>query len=108
MITDTPQWARLAELASAGTTDLREAFAGDPGRAERFTFEAAGLVADLSKHLIDDEVMTSLLELAVAAGLPERIEAMFEGEPINSTEGRAVLHTAFARRRRRRVHRRRP
>jgi glucose-6-phosphate isomerase len=95
MITDTSHWARLAELASAGTTDLRAAFAGDPERSERFTFEGAGLVADLSKHLIDDEILTSLIGLAIAAGLSDRIEAMFAGKPINTTEGRAVLHTAL-------------
>lgn len=96
MISDTPQWQALSRRHEefAGTT-LRELFAADPSRAASLTIDADGLVADLSKHLIDDTTIDLLLELATAAGLTERIEAMFQGDHINVTEDRAVLHTAL-------------
>jgi glucose-6-phosphate isomerase len=94
-ITATPAWSHLADLAGRPDFDLRAAFAGDPGRAERYTLEAGDLVADLSKNLVDGEVLAGLVDLATAAGLGARIEAMFSGEAINTTEGRAVLHTAL-------------
>jgi glucose-6-phosphate isomerase len=84
---------RLAEERS--NYDLRAAFENDPGRAERFTFEAGELVVDLSKHLVDAEVIEALVSLADAVRLGDRIEAMFDGEHINTTEGRPVLHTAL-------------
>jgi glucose-6-phosphate isomerase len=75
--------------------DLRSAFQDDPGRAERFTFEAGDLVVDLSKHLIDAEVIEALVSLADVVGLGDRIEDMFAGEHVNTTEDRPVLHTAL-------------
>jgi glucose-6-phosphate isomerase len=84
---------RLAEERS--NYDLRAAFENDSGRAERFTFEAGELVVDLSKHLIDAEVIEALVSLADAVRLGDRIEAMFDGEHINTTEDRPVLHTAL-------------
>jgi len=74
---------------------LRDLFAGDPGRAERFSLSAAGIFADFSKHRLTRETLSLLLELARAAGVEELRERMFRGERINSTEGRAVLHTAL-------------
>src|SRR2546423_7958421 len=71
---------------------LRALFAEDPGRAERFTVEAAGLTLDYSKHRVTAETVRLLLALAEEAGLRARTEAMFQGEKINVTEGRAVLH----------------
>ena len=95
-IVDTPQWAALeAHRLQMGPRRLRELFAEDPGRAERFTVEVGDLVIDYSKHRITDETIRLLVALAEAAGMPERAEAMFRGEHINVTEDRAVLHTAL-------------
>jgi glucose-6-phosphate isomerase len=74
---------------------LRELFAADPGRGERMTLEAAGLVLDASKNRVTDETLSLLCELAREAGVRERAEAMFRGEPINMTENRPVLHVAL-------------
>ena len=75
--------------------DLREAFGRDPGRFEAWSFEAPDVFADLSKNLIDLATLKLLVALAEECGLPERRDAMLRGEPINHTEGRAVLHTAL-------------
>jgi glucose-6-phosphate isomerase len=74
---------------------LRTLFADDPGRAERYTAEGAGLHLDYSKHRVTDETLRLLLALADESGLVRRIDAMFRGEKINVTEDRAVLHTAL-------------
>jgi glucose-6-phosphate isomerase len=74
---------------------LRELFADDPKRGEHFTAEAAGVYLDYSKNRVADETLTLLVELAEQSGLRGRIDAMFGGEKINVTEGRAVLHTAL-------------
>jgi glucose-6-phosphate isomerase len=74
---------------------LKQLFAEDPRRGERFTFEAAGIYLDYSKNRITDETLRLLLELAEESGLRSRIEAMFRGDTINVTEKRAVLHTAL-------------
>jgi glucose-6-phosphate isomerase len=91
-----PAW-RALEIHFQKSRDLhlRELFAQDPGRAERFTAEAAGLSLDYSKHRITDETIRLLTDLAVECNLGGRIEAMFRGEKINVTEGRAVLHVAL-------------
>jgi len=93
--TTAPAWARLTGLAAAGTPDLRTAFAADPGRVERLTFGAGDLHVDLSKNLVDDDVLRALVDLAREVGLEERRDAMLAGEHINVTEDRAVLHTAL-------------
>jgi glucose-6-phosphate isomerase len=74
---------------------LRELFADDPKRGERMTAEAAGLFLDYSKNRITDETLKLLIELAEESGLRSRIDAMFRGEKINTTENRAVLHVAL-------------
>ena len=74
---------------------LRALFAEDPGRSERFTAEAAGLFLDYSKNRITGETVRLLLDLAEECGLREHIDAMFGGQKINVTEGRAVLHVAL-------------
>jgi glucose-6-phosphate isomerase len=74
---------------------LREAFAADPRRGERMALEAAGLYLDYSKHLVTDETLRLLVALAESCRLRERIAAMFRGDRINATEGRAVLHVAL-------------
>ena len=95
-ITATAQWKALAahhnELSE---TTLRNLFAADPERASKLTFDAAGLHVDLSKNLINEKTVELLLDLAEAAKLKEHTEAMFNGEHINNTEDRAVLHTAL-------------
>jgi glucose-6-phosphate isomerase len=74
---------------------LRKLFADDPKRGERLTLEAAGIFLDYSKHRIDDQTIKLLLQLADESRLRERIGAMFNGEKINITEKRAVLHVAL-------------
>ena len=95
-ITLTPAWRHLEGLASSGHgLDLRKLFESDPERVEKLTLEAGELHVDLSKHLVDDDILDALVSLAEAAGLEDRIDAMFTGEHINSTEDRAVLHIAL-------------
>ena len=93
--TATKAWSRLTALADGFTPDLRGWFAADAGRTERLTFSAADLHVDLSKGLVDEEVLAALLQLAEETGVAGRRDAMFRGEHINVTEDRAVLHTAL-------------
>ncbi len=93
-ITATDEWRALTALTGRVPV-LREVFAADPDRAARFTFEAGDLLVDLSKHLITTDVVDALVKVADRAGLRGRIEAMFAGDHINTTEDRAVLHTAL-------------
>ena len=74
---------------------MRDLFAGDRKRGERMTSEAVGLFLDYSKNRVTDETIKLLLNLAGESGLQSRMEAMFRGEKINSTEKRAVLHVAL-------------
>src|SRR5712692_10827740 len=74
---------------------LRKLFADDPKRGERMSAEAVGLFLDYSKNRITDETVKLLIELAEESGLQSRIDAMFRGEKINTTEKRAVLHVAL-------------
>jgi glucose-6-phosphate isomerase len=93
---DRPEWQALVQHHQAlGSLHLRELFALDAGRGERLTAEAAGWYLDYSKQRVDDESLRLLLALARGCGLPGRIAAMFRGDPINTTEGRAALHTAL-------------
>ena len=95
-LTQTDEWKALqVHHRAAKNLHLRDLFASDPTRGERFTLEAADLVFDYSKNRITDETVALLLALARRSGLAERIEAMFRGEKINVTEGRAVLHVAL-------------
>jgi glucose-6-phosphate isomerase len=82
---------------------LRSLFADDPSRGERLALEAAGLYLDYSKNRMTDETVRLLLDLAQTAGVRSRIDAMFAGEKINVTEGRAVLHVALRAPRGRRI-----
>ena len=95
--TQTPAWGKLEQLHKELAPNLREWFAQDPARAERYTYQLADLHVDLSKNLINDDVLAALLELAEQVDVAERREAMFNGEHINITEDRAVLHTALRR-----------
>ncbi|GAA1643445.1 glucose-6-phosphate isomerase [Georgenia ruanii] len=95
-ISTTNQWQALAAHAEElKGTHLRDLFGADAERGATFTAEAVDLYVDYSKNLVTDETLGLLVDLARAAGLPERIEAMFRGEHINVTEDRAVLHTAL-------------
>ena len=93
--TTTDAWADLTTLREALVPDLRGWFEADPHRAHDLTFDLADLRIDLSKNLINDDVMAALVRLAEAVNLPERRDAMFAGERINVTENRSVLHTAL-------------
>ncbi|MFN8084661.1 MAG: glucose-6-phosphate isomerase [Dermatophilaceae bacterium] len=95
--TTTAAWATLTGLREGFAPDLRAWFAADPGRAQRFTREAADLHVDLSKNLVTDEVLDALVALGTQVGLEARRDAMFAGERINVTENRSVLHTALRR-----------
>ncbi len=95
-LTSSPQWQALTDhYVQIKDLHLRQLFADDPQRGQRFTLEAAGLYLDYSKNRITAETLPLLLDLARAANLQDRIEAMFRGKKINLTEGRAVLHTAL-------------
>ena len=95
-LTSRPEWKALAaHYESTRGVHLRELFAKDPGRGERLVAEAAGLYLDYSKQRVTDETLRLLLDLARACGVRARIDAMFAGEKINVTEGRAALHVAL-------------
>ncbi|MEO6063568.1 MAG: glucose-6-phosphate isomerase [Thermoflexales bacterium] len=95
-LTTRPAWGALsAHAAAQGAAHLRQLFAQDPGRGAQMVREAEGLYLDFSKNRITDETLRLLIELAEQSGLRERIGAMFRGDKINLTEGRAVLHVAL-------------
>jgi glucose-6-phosphate isomerase len=95
-ITQSLAWQALEQhFLEIKDTHLRELFAADSSRGTRFSLETAGLYLDYSKNRVTDTTMSLLLELAKTSGLEAKIEAMFMGEKINSTEHRAVLHTAL-------------
>jgi glucose-6-phosphate isomerase len=95
-ISATPEWAEVAQHhAAVAPRHLRELFADDPGRVEALTTTGADLVMDYSKNRITRDTVPLLTSLARRAGLPERIEEMFTGVHINTSENRAVLHTAL-------------
>ncbi|WP_062291254.1 glucose-6-phosphate isomerase [Demequina phytophila] len=95
--TATSAWAELAALQDSFTPDLRGWFAADAGRVERYSLPLADLHVDLSKNLVTDEILASLVKLAEETGVADRYAAMLAGDHINTTEDRAVLHTALRR-----------
>ncbi|GHD23661.1 glucose-6-phosphate isomerase [Streptomyces galbus] len=95
LLTRRPEWAALEDHRAHWQAHLRELFAADPGRAERYVVRVGDLRIDYSKHLITDETLSLLQELATATDVFGLRDAMFRGEKINITEGRAVLHTAL-------------
>ncbi|MER6249549.1 glucose-6-phosphate isomerase [Streptomyces griseorubiginosus] len=95
LLTRRPEWTALEDHRAEGTPHLRELFAKDPGRAERYVVRVGDLRIDYSKHLITDETLALLQELAAATDVFGLRDAMFRGERINLTEDRAVLHTAL-------------
>ncbi|MEV5458073.1 glucose-6-phosphate isomerase [Streptomyces cellulosae] len=90
-----PEWAALEQHRDQGVPGLRELFADDPSRAERYVVHVGDLRIDYSKHLVTDETLRLLRELAAATDVFGLRDAMFRGERINTTEDRAVLHTAL-------------
>ncbi|MFD5448421.1 glucose-6-phosphate isomerase [Streptomyces sp. NPDC127100] len=97
LLTDRPEWAALKDhrADAFARPDLRELFAQDPGRAERYVVRVGDLRIDYSKNLVNDETLALLRELAAATDVFGLRDAMFRGERINITEDRAVLHTAL-------------
>ena len=95
-LTELKDWKALeAHFEKVGAVHLRDLFADDPKRGERLAVEALGLFVDYSKNRVTDETIALLIELARESGLQARIDAMFRGDKINFTEGRAVLHVAL-------------
>jgi glucose-6-phosphate isomerase len=95
-LTELPEWVALKLHADdMRSVHMRSLFAADPSRGERLVAQAAGLYVDYSKHRVTDETFTRLFNLARAARVPDRIEAMFRGDRINVTENRPVLHVAL-------------
>ena len=94
-LTRRPEWTALADHRAEWDAHLRDLFAADPGRAERYVVHVGDLRVDFSKHLVTDETLRLLRELAVATDVFGLRDAMFRGERINITEDRAVLHTAL-------------
>ena len=96
--TQTEAWKKLtAHFESTKNRTLKDLFKQDPNRFDKYSLTLAkgDIVADFSKNIIDETTLNLLLELAKETKLQENIEAMFSGEIINRTEGRAVLHTAL-------------
>ena len=95
-LSERPAWKALeSHYQKIHETSLRQLFADDPTRGERFTVETGGIFLDYSKNRITDETLKLLIHLAEESGLRARIDAMFSGEKINITENRAVLHVAL-------------
>ncbi|NED11665.1 glucose-6-phosphate isomerase [Streptomyces sp. SID9124] len=95
-LNQTPEWAALGKhREQLGSTHLRQLFADDPERGTGYTLRVGDLYLDYSKHLVTDETLGLLRELAVATDVAGLRDAMFRGEKINTTEDRAVLHTAL-------------
>ena len=97
-VTTLPAWQALRQHRQAMQDfSMRDAFASDAKRFERFSMSTSGIFLDYSKNLLSEETRTLLVNLAREAGLQEAIEALFNGERVNSSEGRPALHTALRR-----------
>ncbi|KAB2592313.1 glucose-6-phosphate isomerase [Streptomyces arboris] len=95
-LNQTPEWTALAKHREEyGAVQLRELFAQQPDRGTAYTLRVGDLHLDYSKHLVTEETLRLLRELAAATGVAGLRDAMFRGEKINTTEDRAVLHTAL-------------
>ncbi len=95
-LTRSPAWRALAAQArNWRALHLRDLFAADPGRFERYSHSACGVLADFSKQRIDDQTLQLLLALAAERGVSERLAEQFAGKKVNFTEKRAALHTAL-------------
>ncbi|GAB3265489.1 glucose-6-phosphate isomerase [Chitinimonas naiadis] len=95
-LTQSPSWqAMLTAAERLKALKLREVFAQDPGRAERYSLKACGILLDYAKNRLDDAARAALLQLAQDSGVEARRRSMLAGEKINVTEDRAVLHTVL-------------
>ncbi|MEU6909770.1 glucose-6-phosphate isomerase [Streptomyces coeruleorubidus] len=95
-LNQTPEWTALAKhREELGDVRMRELFAADSGRGTAYTLRVGDLYVDYSKHLVTDDTLRLLRELAAATDVFGLRDAMFRGEKINTTENRAVLHTAL-------------
>lgn len=95
-LTDTKAWLQLQErLAKMGSQTIRGLFVDDPGRGSRWFQRACDIYANVSKNRLDEDTLELLFELARERGVENLRDAMFAGEKINTTENRAVLHTAL-------------
>ena len=95
-VTTLPAWQALQQhRAEMAGFSMREAFAADARRFQRFSLDSCGLLLDYSKNLIDERGLELLIQLAEQAGLQESIANLFNGEQVNASEGRAALHTAL-------------
>jgi glucose-6-phosphate isomerase len=96
LLTDTPAWKALAQhRQEMASVHMRELFAANPDRFARFSLRLGDILFDYSKNRISEKTMTLLLGLAQEVRLTDAICGMFAGERINTTEKRAVLHTAL-------------
>lgn len=96
MLTSLPTYRKTEEhFESIKEQNLRELFSADPDRALRFSIQFEDIFLDYSKNRITKETLGFLVQLALEAGLEEKIRAMFSGEKINKTENRPALHTAL-------------
>src|SRR5687767_1102940 len=94
--TETEAWQKLEMIfMTMQATHMRELFADDPERFKKFSLVFEDILVDYSKNIVNDEVMKLLISLAHEVQLSDAISAMFNGENINRTEGRAVLHVAL-------------
>jgi glucose-6-phosphate isomerase len=95
-ITQTTTWKELQQLATGiESQHMRDWFADDSKRVEKYTLSACGMTLDFSKNLITDDIFNTLIKLAQQQKVSEKREAMFAGDIVNYTEQRAVLHTAL-------------
>ncbi len=95
-LTNTAEWQALSKhYDTIKTQHMRDMFAADPARFEKFSLQLEDILVDYSKHRITEETMRLLFDLAAASGVKEAAGAMFAGEKINWTENRAVLHSAL-------------
>ncbi|HEY7840931.1 MAG TPA: glucose-6-phosphate isomerase [Gammaproteobacteria bacterium] len=88
-------WQALAEHRATASLEMRDMFARDPARARRLSITVGNLLADFSKHRVDDETISLLLRLAAATDLPAAVRDLFAGRRINRSEDRPALHTAL-------------
>ncbi|WP_416307602.1 glucose-6-phosphate isomerase [Neptunicella sp. SCSIO 80796] len=96
LLSATPAWKNLQQLAdSVQSQHMRDWFAAEPARAEKFSVESCGIFLDYSKNRINDAVLQGLFDLAKQQNVEAKRDAMFAGDTINFTEQRAVLHTAL-------------
>lgn len=95
-LTQLPAWKALtAHFEKVKNLHIKDLFAAEPNRFDNFSLKIDDILVDFSKNRITDETLSLLVQLAKESGVEEQAKAMFEGEKINNTEKRAVLHTAL-------------